>query len=219
MSLFEKSGEGLEDEYRRRRERMVKQQLAGRDVRDPAVLEVMGRVPRHLFVSPEYRHEAYEDYPLPIGNGQTISQPYIVASMTEFLLPDKRKRVLEIGTGSGYQTAVLAELFGRVVTVEIIPELSRGAQEVLRGLGYTNIAFHVGDGLSGPSAEERFAAIIATAAPETVPAELIDRLLPGGRMVLPVGSFTQHLQLVTRDESEAIHMETLYAVRFVPWRH
>lgn len=219
MSLFEKSGEGLEDEYRRRRQRMVAQQLAGRDVRDPAVLNVMGRVPRHLFVSPEFRHEAYEDYPLPIGNGQTISQPYIVASMTEILLPDKHKRVLEIGTGSGYQTAVLAELFGQVVTVEIIPELSRGAQEVLRGLGYTNITFHIGDGLSVPSAAERFEAVIATAAPETVPAELINRLLPGGRMILPVGSVAQHLQLVTRDESEAIHMERLYAVRFVPWRH
>lgn len=218
MSLFEKSGEGLEDEYRRRRQRMVAQQLTGRDVRDPAVLEVMGRVPRHLFVSPEYRHEAYEDYPLPIGSGQTISQPYIVASMTESLLPDTRKRVLEIGTGSGYQTAVLAELFGRVVTVEIIPELSRGAQEVLRDLGYTNITFHVGDGLSVPSAEERFEAIIATAAPETAPPEMIDRLLPGGRMILPVGSFTQYLQLVTRDYAGTVHIETLYAVRFVPWR-
>jgi protein-L-isoaspartate(D-aspartate) O-methyltransferase len=218
MSLLEKSGETLEDEYRRRRQRMVAQQLAGRDVRDPAVLEVMGRVPRHLFVSPEYRREAYDDYPLSIGNGQTISQPYIVASMTEYLLPDKQKRVLEIGTGSGYQTAVLAELFGQVVTVEIIPELSRSAQIVLRDLGYTNITFHVGDGLMIPAAAERFAAIIATAAPETAPPELIDRLLPGGRMILPVGSFTQYLHLVTRDDSGTVHTETLYAVRFVPWR-
>lgn len=218
MSLFGKSGEAIEEEYRRKRQMMVQHQLAGRDVRDPAVLEAMRRVPRHLFVPPDYRREAYDDYPLAIGYGQTISQPYIVGSMTEFLLPDKSKRVFEIGTGSGYQTAVLAELFGQVVTVEIIPELSHQAQEVLQGLGYANIDFHVGDALRIPPSTERFEAVIATAAPETVPGELIERLLPGGRMILPVGLTTQHLQLVTRDERGTIHIETQYAVRFVPWQ-
>lgn len=218
MSLFEKSSEALEDEYRRQREQMVRHQLAGRDVRDPAVLEAMRRVPRHLFVPSELRHEAYDDYPLAIGYGQTISQPYIVGSMTEFLLPDKSKRVLEIGTGSGYQTAVLAELFGQVVTVEIVPQLSERAQEILRELGYANIVFHVGDGLVVPAAPEKFEAIIATAAPETVPPELSERLLPGGRMILPVGKTPQYLELVTRDGAGKIHYETLYGVRFVPWQ-
>jgi protein-L-isoaspartate(D-aspartate) O-methyltransferase len=138
--------------------------------------------------------------------------------MTELLIPDKHKRVFEIGTGSGYQTAVLAELFRQVVTVEIIPELARRAQETLWELGYANITFHIGDGLTVPPAAERFEAIIATAAPETVPAELIDRLLPGGRMILPVGSDTQYLQLVTRSAAGAIQTDPLYAVRFVPWR-
>jgi protein-L-isoaspartate(D-aspartate) O-methyltransferase len=218
MSLFGKEGDPSEEEYRRRRLRMVEYQLAGRDVRDPAVLEAMRRVPRHLFVPPELRHEAYDDYPLAIGYGQTISQPYIVASMTEFLQPDKSKRVLEIGTGSGYQTAVLAELFGQVATVEIVPQLSERAREVLQALGYTNIAFHVGDGLKIPAAPDIFEAIIATAAPETVPPELIERLAPGGRMVLPVGAITQYLQLVTRNDAGKVHYETLYGVRFVPWQ-
>ena len=218
MSLFGKEGDAVEDEYRRRRQSMVQRQLAGRDVRDPAVLEAMRRVPRHLFVPPEYRHEAYDDYPLAIGYGQTISQPYIVGSMTELLLPDKNKRVLEIGTGSGYQTAVLAELFRQVVTVEIVPELSRRAQETLQALGYDNIVFHIGDGLVVPATPDKFEAIIATAAPETVPAELSERLSPGGRMILPVGKITQYLQLVTRDAAGGIHFETLYGVRFVPWQ-
>ncbi|MDD4051943.1 MAG: protein-L-isoaspartate(D-aspartate) O-methyltransferase [candidate division Zixibacteria bacterium] len=218
MSLFGKEDKAVEDEYRRQRLQMVQRQLAGRDVRDPAVLDAMRRVPRHLFVPPECRHEAYDDYPLAIGYGQTISQPYIVASMTEFLLPDKSKRVFEIGTGSGYQTAVLAELFGQVVTVEIVPELSERAQGILRGLGYANIVFHVGDGLTVPAESEKFEAIIATAAPEIAPEELSDRLLPGGRLILPVGKTTQYLQLVTRDAAGKIHYETLYAVRFVPWQ-
>jgi protein-L-isoaspartate(D-aspartate) O-methyltransferase len=218
MNPFGEGSDAIEDEYRRRRRLMVRQQLAGRDVHDPAVLGAMERVPRHLFVPSEYRHVAYDDYPLAIGHGQTISQPYIVASMTEFLLPNKSKRVFEIGTGSGYQTAVLAELFGQVVTVEIIPELSRQARETLRALGYANITFHIGDALLAPSGEEKYEAVIATAAPETAPKELVERLLPGGRMILPVGLATQHLQLVTRDDTGAIHYETLYAVRFVPWR-
>lgn len=194
-------------------------QLKSRDVRNEAVLEVMGRVPRHEFISPDLRREAYDDGPLPIGCGQTISQPYIVASMTEYLEPDKHKEVLEIGTGSGYQTAVLADLFLRVDTVEFFPELSADAKKTLMRLGYTNITFHVGDGLLVPSREKQFDAIIVTAAPDRFPVSLPDRLKPGGRLVLPVGDSMQDLKLVVKDDAGQVHMKTLYPVRFVPLRH
>lgn len=216
MDIPTKDNQARDEEFRRARLRMVQYQIAGRDVRNETVLEAMRRVPRHEFVPPELWHEAYDDYPLPIGFGQTISQPYIVGSMTELLLPDKAKTVLEIGTGSGYQTAVLAEVFGTVVTVEIVPELSRQAQMVLNRLEYTSIAFHIGDGLMVPEGDDRFDAIIATAAPAVVPPELIVRLAPGGRMVLPVGAGAQCLKLVTRDCHGEIAFETLYSVRFVP---
>ncbi len=216
MDIPAKYNEARDDEFLRARIRMVQYQIAGRDVRDESVLEAMRRVPRHEFVMPELWPEAYDDYPLPIGHQQTISQPYIVGSMTELLLPDKAKTVLEIGTGSGYQTAVLAEVFGAVVTVEIVPELSRQAQKVLHRLDYTNITFHIGDGLKVPAGDDRFDAIIATAAPTVVPPELIVRLASGGRMILPVGAGTQCLKLVTRDCHGDLAFETLYSVRFVP---
>jgi len=216
MGLFSKSKEWTDDDYRRARLKMVEQQIAGRDVRDPDVLEAMERVPRHLFVEPDLRGEAYDDNPLPIGWGQTISQPYVVASMTENLHPSKNKSVLEIGTGSGYQTAVLAELFDHVDTVEYVAELSEGARKVLSSLGYNNISFHIGDGLLIPAPEHKFDAIIVTAAPDEFPESLIARLKSGGRLIIPVGSAIQDLELVTKDEQGAVKRKTLYPVRFVP---
>jgi len=219
MDLFSKSKDIGEDEYRRARHRMVEWQLAGRDVKDPAVLEVMRDIPRHVFVSPDLRREAYDDCPLPIGYGQTISQPYIVGSMTESLEPAKGKDVLEIGTGSGYQTAVLAALFGHVDTVEYIPELSRQAQKILLQLGYANITFHIGDGLKIPDPRRKFEAIIVTAAPGKFPKSLADRLQPGGRMIIPVGATVQDLELVIKDLDGRLEFQTLYPVRFVPLQH
>jgi protein-L-isoaspartate(D-aspartate) O-methyltransferase len=216
MGLFSRSKKKTDDEFRRARMRMVDYQLAGRDVKSPAVLEAMENVPRHLFVEPDLRSEAYDDNPLPIGYGQTISQPYVVASMTEHLHPAKDKTVLEIGTGSGYQTAILAELFGSVDTVEFVAELSRGAQKVLDHLGYANIIFHIGDGLAIPAHDKKFDAIIVTAAPDKFPESLADRLRNGGRMILPVGSVIQDLVLVDKDAEGRINRRTLYPVRFVP---
>lgn len=218
MSFFSKSHEFTEDEYRRARERMVEYQLRARDVKNEAVLEIMRQVPRHEFISPDLRREAYDDGPLPIGCGQTVSQPYIVASMTEYLEPGKDKEVLEIGTGSGYQTAVLAELFMHVDTVEFFRELSLEAQNTLSRLGYSNITFHIGDGLLIPSLDIKFDAIIVTAAPDRFPATLPDRLKPGGRLILPVGDIIQDLKLVIKDDKDQVHFTTLYPVRFVPLR-
>jgi protein-L-isoaspartate(D-aspartate) O-methyltransferase len=219
MGLFSKSKDWSEESFRQARLRMVEQQIAGRDVKDPNVLEAMCHVPRHLFVAPDLRHEAYDDTPLPIGCGQTISQPYIVGSMTEYLLPSREKTVLEIGTGSGYQTAVLAELFAHVDTVECIPELSHQAQRVLHELGYANITFHIGDGLALVTTPVEFDAVMVTAAPETFPEELGRRLAPGGRLIIPVGSSVQDLQLVTKTDDGVLHARTLYPVRFVRLQH
>lgn len=219
MGLFSKSNDISEEDYRREREQMVKYQLLTRDVRNEAVLNAMRSVPRHEFVLPEMRREAYEDGPLPIGCGQTISQPYVVASMTEYLDPAPDKVVLEIGTGSGYQTAILAELFSHVHTVEYFRELSEAAQKILGQLGYVNITFYVGDGLLVPPPEQiQFDAIIVTAAPDRFPGTLADRLKPGGCIVLPVGEGIQYLKRVKKDEEGGIHFTTLYPVRFVPLR-
>jgi len=219
MGLFSTSRRWNDDDLRRARLSMVEYQLAGRDVRNQAVLEAMRKIPRHLFVPPNLWPEAYDDTPLPIGCGQTISQPYIVGSMSEYLEPSKEKDVLEIGTGSGYQAAILAELFGHVDTVEYFGELSREAQKVLGQLGYTNIAFHVGDGLNIPPPEIKFDAIIVTAAPSHFPDSLVDRLKSGGRLVIPVGEGIQYLRLATKDVDGVVHFQTLYPVRFVRLRH
>jgi protein-L-isoaspartate(D-aspartate) O-methyltransferase len=216
MGLFSKSRRWDEEDFRRARLRMVANQIAGRDVKNPEVLKAMERVPRHLFVEPALRHEAYDDNPLPIGYGQTISQPYVVASMTEHLQPSREKTVLEIGTGSGYQTAVLAELFKGVDTVEYVTGLSQGAQKILKRLGYANVTFHIGDGLLIPSHDYSFDAIIVTAAPEKLPETLVKRLNPGGRLIIPVGSSVQDLQLISLDARGQIEARTLYPVRFVP---
>jgi len=196
--------------------RMVETQIRARGVRDPRVLGAIEKVPRHLFVPEALRSSAYADEPLPIGEGQTISQPYIVAYMTEALELRGGERVLEIGTGSGYQTAVLAELARDICTVELIGALSERARERLRELGYRNIRFHVGDGAKGwPEPAAAFEAIIVTAAPASVPEELERQLVPLGTMIIPVGTGFQELVRIRR-RKKGLRRERLLGVRFVP---
>jgi protein-L-isoaspartate(D-aspartate) O-methyltransferase len=197
------------------RRRMVETQIAARGVKDPAVLAAMRRVPRHRFVDESARELAHSDGPLPIGAGQTISQPYIVAIMTELARPTRAARVLEIGTGSGYQAAVLAECFGEVYTIEIVPELGRRAEALLRELGYANVFPRIGDGYDGWPAKAPFDAIVVTAAPDTIPKPLLEQLKPGGRLVAPVGTSQQELVVVTRTDQGFVR-ESIIPVRFVP---
>ncbi|MBN2206153.1 MAG: protein-L-isoaspartate(D-aspartate) O-methyltransferase [Candidatus Aminicenantes bacterium] len=194
---------------------MVESQIAARGVRDPRVLAAMRKVPRHLFVPPGQESRAYDDEPLPIGAGQTISQPYIVAFMTEVLDLRAEDRVLEVGTGSGYQTAVLAEIVRKVFSVEVIEELSRRASRTLERLGYRNIVFRTGDGARGWIEEAPFDAILVAAAPAAVPPALRDQLAVGGRMIIPVGSGAQELVLVRRTE-RGTEEACVLSVRFVP---
>ncbi|MCK9589898.1 MAG: protein-L-isoaspartate(D-aspartate) O-methyltransferase, partial [Terrimicrobiaceae bacterium] len=174
-------------EYSAERREMVAAQLRGRGIEEARVLAAMEKVPRHEFVPPGMRHEAYRDRPLPIGFGQTISQPYIVGLMTGLLEIDANSRVLEIGTGSGYQAAVLAELVSDVHTIELVPELAKQAAETLERLGYRNVHAKVGDGYLGWPEEAPFDAIIVTCAPDDVPPKLVEQLREGGRLVIPVG--------------------------------
>ena len=197
------------------RRRMVEVQIRGRGVRDPRVLAAMAKVPRHLFVPETMRASAYADEPLPIGEGQTISQPYIVAYMTEALRLRGGERVLEIGTGSGYQAAVLAELAAEVFTIELVEALSLRAQRALGALGYRNIRFRVGDGAAGWPEAAPFDAIIVTAAAAQVPGELERELGPSGTMIVPVGTLFQELLLVRRGSRGTLR-KRLLAVRFVP---
>lgn len=205
----------VQDEYAELRNRMVVEQIASRGVSDPRVLAAMRKVPRHEFVPEEYRDLAYRDTPLPIGYGQTISQPYIVAYMTEQLHIGKEDTVLEIGTGSGYQAAVLAELASEVYTIEIIPELAERAKKTLRRLGYNNVHVRIGDGYKGWPEHAPFDAIILTAAPPRVPQPLIDQLKEGGRLIAPVGEDYQELVLIRKENGEILR-ENLIPVRFVP---
>jgi len=197
------------------RRAMVEQQIRERGVRQPAVLEAMETVPRHLFIPPEHRDQAYSDAPLPIGRGQTISQPYIVALMTELLDLDKGDKVLEIGTGSGYHAAVLSRVAGEVYTIEILDDLARQAKSTLGQLGYGNVHVRNGDGYKGWPEAAPFDAIILTAAPQKIPQPLLDQLKMGGRMVVPVGSFVQDLQLITKTP-HGFEKRTVAPVRFVP---
>jgi len=199
------------------RERMVAEQIEGRNVTDPAVLMAMRKVPRHEFVPPRLIADAYDDRPLPIGDGQTISQPYIVAYMTEALRLKPGDRVLEVGTGSGYQAAVLAEITDQVYTIEIIPDLARTAEERLRRLGYGKVSVRAGDGYFGWPGKAPFDAIIVTAAPEKVPPKLVEQLKEGGRMVIPVGEerAAQELIRLTKRNGK-VETENLIPVRFVP---
>jgi protein-L-isoaspartate(D-aspartate) O-methyltransferase len=208
---------GWEEELAEQRRRMVETQVRRRGIADPAVLSALERVPRHLFIPEEYLDLAYEDRPLPIGKEQTISQPYIVAYMTEALELSASDRVLEIGLGSGYQAAVLAELAAEVYSVEILPELARRTSRVLAELGYANIHVRIGDGREGWPEEAPFDAIIATAAPAEVPPALKDQLAPGGRMVIPVGTVIQELKRIRRSsDGTRYEVESLMGVRFVP---
>lgn len=204
-----------EFELEAERREMVNSQIRARGVRDPRVLEAMEKVPRHLFVPEAMRAGAYADEPLPIGEGQTISQPYIVAYMTEALGLKGGERVLEIGTGSGYQTAALAELAREVFTIELIESLSVRAREVLQTLGYGNIRFRAGDGSRGWPEEAPFDAIIVTAAAVEVPRVLEEELDRSGTMVVPVGTGYQELWLIRRMK-KGLKRERLLSVRFVP---
>jgi len=207
------------DKYEIRRIRMVETQIRNRGVTNPEVLNAMKEVPRHLFIPEEYIDEAYNDYPLPIGYGQTISQPFIVAYMTEAVQPTGKKRALEIGTGSGYQAAVLAEIVDRVYTIEIVPELAKESAERLTNMGYDNIICKYGDGYQGWQEYAPFDIIVVTAAPEKIPEPLIDQLAEGGRLIIPVGAAeaVQELVQVTKRNGKT-ETRRLSFVRFVPFR-
>ncbi len=211
-------GEGVvnsNSDYEQARRNMVEYQIKARGIKDKRVLAAMLKVPRHLFVPEEMRDMAYRDEPLPIGYGQTISQPYIVAYMTEALKLRPEDKVLEIGTGSGYQTAILAELVRDVYTIEIIPELSERAQVTLKNLGYTNIEFLIGDGSKGWPEKAPFDAILVSAAPAEVPPALVEQLQINGRLVIPVGTDSQELVLIKKTK-KGLEKTRLIGVRFVP---
>lgn len=207
----------LEQSFALARQRMVELDLKGRDITDQKVLEVMGKVPRHRFVPPQYLSQAYADRPLPIGEGQTISQPYIVALMTQWLQVGEGDTVLEVGTGSGYQAAVLAEMVDQVYTIEIIEPLASRADTLLKTLGYTNIKVKAGDGYKGWEEYAPFDGIIVTAAAKYVPPPLIEQLWDGGRIVMPVGdpATYQQLELIEK-KGDDITSRIITGVRFVP---
>lgn len=198
------------------RERMVREQIERRGIRHPGVLKAMREVERHLFVPESLRRSAYEDHPLPIGHGQTISQPYIVAAMTEMLDPRPADRVLEIGTGSGYQAAVLSRLVRHVYTIELVEPLGQQAQALLAKLGFKNVTVHIGDGYEGWPGEAPFDKILLTAAPPDVPPKLIEQLKPGGRLVAPVGTGWQELVVIDKDARGGVRRRTEFPVMFVP---
>lgn len=207
------------DRYLDARNEMVQTQILDRGISNSKVLRAMRKVPRHLFVPAEYQNDAYGDYPLPIGYGQTISQPYIVAYMTEAAQPDKKKKVLEIGTGSGYQAAVLAEIADTVYTIEIVNELAAESSARLKKLGYNNIEVKAGDGYYGWTEHSPFDIIIVTAAAEEIPQPLIDQLAENGRMVIPVGkSFDLQDLILLVKKNGKLEKKRLAPVRFVPFR-
>jgi protein-L-isoaspartate(D-aspartate) O-methyltransferase len=203
------------------RESMVERQIAARGVKDRAVLKALRAVPRHEFVPPDLASEAYSDNPLPIGYGQTISQPYIVGYMSEMLKLAPEHKVLEIGAGSGYQAAVLSRLAREVYTIEIVEPLGVQARDRLERLGYRNIHVRIGDGYRGWPEEAPFDRIILTAAPPEIPEALIEQLAPGGRLIAPVGPSygDQEIILVDKDAEGRIHTKTDLPVRFVPMVH
>lgn len=205
-----------QDSYGELRSRMVEEQIRGRGVRQQAVIEAMSSVPRHLFIPEPVRSEAYEDKPVPIEYNQTISQPYIVALMTELLELSGDEKVLEIGTGSGYHSAVLSRVADEVYSIEIIEPLANRAQTRLRALGFGNVQVRYGDGYAGWPEEAPFDAIILTAAPPRLPLPLIEQLRIGGRMVVPVGDYLQDLQLITKTSESDFTKQRIAPVRFVP---
>ena len=197
------------------RQKMVQNQIRNRDIRNPEILSVMGKIPRHLFVDPDLRKYAYMDKPLPIEEGQTISQPYMVALMTDLLELDRNAKVLEIGTGCGYQTAVLAEIAKEVYSIEILERLADKAKILLQSLNYKNIHLKNGNGYYGWIEHSPFDAVIVTAAPKTIPHRLTQQLVDGGRMVIPVGSVNQELVLIKK-LSGKIQSSRITSVSFVP---
>ena len=208
--------ETYQDRFALERHKMVENQLRARGIRDSRVLSAMERVPRHEFVEPGYRDQAYEDHPLPINAGQTVSQPYIVALMLEILRLEPSSRVLEVGTGSGYQTAILAEISGHVYSVERHPQLAYEARETLFRLGFTNLTLRLGDGGQGLAEHAPFDAIVVSAAAKQIPAPLFAQLREGGRMIIPVGPHeAQELQLVRKREGKPL-ITLLEGCRFVP---
>jgi len=207
-----------QDKYKERREEMIRTQIEARGIVNSQVLKAMLAVPRHEFVPDKYKEMAYYDGALPIGYNQTISQPFIVAYMTDLLKPESDYKVLEIGTGSGYQAAVLAEIVQEVFTIEIVGELGEQSKNRLHEMGYENIEVRIGDGYHGWAEEAPFDAIIVTAAAETIPRPLINQLKDGGRMIIPVGpqSGAQYLNLISKNGDE-VNIEQVMAVRFVPF--
>jgi protein-L-isoaspartate(D-aspartate) O-methyltransferase len=208
----------MDDAFAAERTAMVRNQLAApsRGIRHEGVLRAMDTVPRHRFVPPSQQAQAYDDHPLPIGYGQTISQPYVVAFMTEQLDPQPEDRVLEIGTGSGYQAAVLAELVKEVYSIEILPALAQSAESTLKELNITNVHVRAGDGYQGWTEKAPFDAVIVTCAPDHVPQPLVEQLREGGRMIIPVGGrYSQELVLL-RKERASLRRQAVLPVRFVP---
>jgi protein-L-isoaspartate(D-aspartate) O-methyltransferase len=207
------------DKFVAARNDMVNYQISARGISNTEILSAMRKVPRHLFVPKEYENDAYGDFPLPIGYGQTISQPYIVAYMTEVSRPDKKKKALEIGTGSGYQAAVLAEIVDTVYTIEIVPELAIESDSRLKNLGYNNIIVRSGDGYEGWKKHAPFDIILVTAAADKIPVPLVDQLAENGRLVIPVGDpgATQELMLIIKKNGK-IEEKRLTSVRFVPFK-
>ena len=210
------SQESSKNEFLQQRQAMVDTQIKRRGIKDKKVIDAMLKVERHLFVPPEYSKFAYADQPLPIGEGQTISQPYIVAIMTELLQLDKSSKVLEIGTGSGYQAAVLAKICDSVYTIEVIEPLGKRAKTLLPALGYQNVNIMIGGGYEGWPENLSFEGIIVTCSPTHIPQPLIDQLAEGGKMVIPVGKkYAQELVLLEKKKGE-IHQKEIISVRFVP---
>jgi len=198
------------------RRQMVQRDLRGRDIEDKRVLDAMGRVPRHLFVAQQFQYAAYADRPLPIGHRQTISQPYVVALMTQLARPEPKGKALDIGTGSGYQAAVLAELCKQVYSIEIIKPLAEEASKRLADLGYKNVTVRCGDGYRGWPEHAPFDVIIVAAAPDRVPQPLIDQLARGGRLVIPVGRGYQELTVIEKRKDGTLRRTSVAAVAFVP---
>ena len=207
---------GEAPEFTNARRRMIQRDLAGRDIDDETVLRAMGKIPRHEFVPDDLRDNAYLDHPLPIGHQQTISQPYIVALMTQLAKAKPGGRALDIGTGSGYQAAVLGEICKEVYSIEIVEPLANEAKQRLANLGYENITVRHGDGYQGWPDKAPFDVIIVAAAPDHVPQPLIDQLAPGGKLVIPVGQWYQELLLIERDQDGKVHRHRGIGVRFVP---
>lgn len=207
-----------EDPYAPQRNSMVREQMEARGIRNPSVLSAMRSVPRHLFVPEALRNSSYSDHALPIGNGQTISQPYIVSLMTELLEPAKTHRVLEIGTGSGYQAAVLSKLVKHVYTIEIVADLAKSAEKLLGALGYRNVTIRHGDGYLGWPEQAPYDSVLLTAAPPEIPQALLNQLKPGGKLVAPVGigPYNQKLIVMDKGMDGKIRERVVTAVMFVP---